>query len=66
MPTHVEAQITGNVWKIEKRVGDQLEGRLHLVDADLERAPVLKAVLHYTPPHPGAPPPRILFQSFLI
>lgn len=24
MPTHVEAQITGNVWKIEKRVGDQL------------------------------------------
>lgn len=24
MPTHVEAQITGSVWKIEKRVGDQL------------------------------------------
>jgi acetyl-CoA carboxylase biotin carboxyl carrier protein len=24
MPTHVEAQITGNIWKIEKRVGDQL------------------------------------------
>jgi biotin carboxyl carrier protein len=24
MPTQVEAQITGNVWKIEKRVGDQL------------------------------------------
>ena len=24
MPTHVEAQITGNVWKIEKRVGDQV------------------------------------------
>jgi acetyl-CoA carboxylase biotin carboxyl carrier protein len=24
MPTHVEAQITGNVWKIEKRVGDLL------------------------------------------
>ena len=37
-----------------------------LVIADLERAPVLKAVLRYTPPHPGAPPPRILFQSFLI
>lgn len=37
-----------------------------LVIVDLERAPVLKAVLHYTPPHPGAPPPRILFQSFLI
>ncbi len=37
-----------------------------LVIVDLERAPVLKSVLHYTPPHPGAPPPRILFQSFLI
>jgi acetyl-CoA carboxylase biotin carboxyl carrier protein len=24
MPTHVEAQITGNVWKIEKKVGDVL------------------------------------------
>ena len=37
-----------------------------LVIVAFERAPVLKAVLHYTPPHPGAPPPRILFQSFLI
>ena len=25
MPTDVEAQITGNVWKIEKAVGDALE-----------------------------------------
>jgi len=25
MPTEVEAQITGNVWKIEKAVGDVLE-----------------------------------------
>jgi len=25
MPTDVEAQITGNVWKIEKSVGDALE-----------------------------------------
>ena len=25
MPTQVEAQITGNVWKIEKAVGDSLE-----------------------------------------
>ena len=25
MPTDVEAQITGNVWKIEKAVGDVLE-----------------------------------------
>jgi acetyl-CoA carboxylase biotin carboxyl carrier protein len=24
MPTEVEAQITGNVWKIEKQVGDRL------------------------------------------
>ena len=24
MPTQVEAQITGNIWKIEKQVGDQL------------------------------------------
>ena len=24
MPTAVEAQITGNVWKIEKSVGDQV------------------------------------------
>jgi acetyl-CoA carboxylase biotin carboxyl carrier protein len=25
MPTEVEAQITGNVWKIEKAVGDDLQ-----------------------------------------
>ena len=25
MPTQVEAQITGNVWKIEKAVGDAVE-----------------------------------------
>jgi len=25
MPTEVEAQITGNVWKIEKTVGERLE-----------------------------------------
>jgi acetyl-CoA carboxylase biotin carboxyl carrier protein len=25
MPTEVEAQITGNVWKIEKAVGDSLQ-----------------------------------------
>lgn len=25
MPTQVEAQITGNVWKIEKSVGDTVE-----------------------------------------
>ena len=25
MPTDVEAQIAGNVWKIEKRVGDSVE-----------------------------------------
>jgi len=25
MPTDVEAQITGNVWKIEKAVGDTVE-----------------------------------------
>ena len=25
MPTEVEAQITGNVWKIESSVGDSLE-----------------------------------------
>lgn len=26
MPTEVEAQIAGNVWKIEKAVGDALQG----------------------------------------
>ncbi len=25
MPTQIEAQITGNVWKIEKSVGDTVE-----------------------------------------
>lgn len=25
MPTQVEAQITGNVWKVEKAVGDAVE-----------------------------------------
>lgn len=25
MPTQVEAQITGNVWKIEKQVGDPVQ-----------------------------------------
>ena len=25
MPTEVEAEITGNVWKIEKAVGDRVE-----------------------------------------
>ena len=25
MPTQIEAQITGNVWKIEKSVGDAVE-----------------------------------------
>jgi acetyl-CoA carboxylase biotin carboxyl carrier protein len=25
MPTQVEAQITGNVWKIEKAIGDAVE-----------------------------------------
>jgi acetyl-CoA carboxylase biotin carboxyl carrier protein len=25
MPTQIEAQITGNVWKIEKAVGDAVE-----------------------------------------
>ena len=37
-----------------------------LVIGVLERAPALKAILHYTLPHPGAPPPRILYHSFLI
>ena len=37
-----------------------------LVIGVLERALALKAVLHYTLPHPGAPPPRILYHSFLI
>ncbi len=37
-----------------------------LVIADIARASALKAVLHYTLPHPGAPPPRILYHSFLI
>ncbi len=27
MPTEVEAQITGSVWKIEKAVGDRSRGR---------------------------------------
>lgn len=32
MPTHVEAQITGNVWKIEKAVGDAVsEGESILI-----------------------------------
>jgi acetyl-CoA carboxylase biotin carboxyl carrier protein len=32
MPTHVEAQITGNVWKIEKAVGDSVaEGETILI-----------------------------------
>src|SRR5688572_24573234 len=37
-----------------------------LVIVDLVRAPALRTVPQYTPPHAGAPPPRILFQSFLI
>jgi hypothetical protein len=36
-----------------------------LVIADVERAHP-QADLRYTLPRPGAPPPRILFQSFLI
>ena len=32
MPTQVEAQITGNVWKIEKAVGDSIaEGETILI-----------------------------------
>ena len=32
MPTQVEAQITGNVWKIEKAVGDEVaEGESVLI-----------------------------------
>ena len=27
MPTAIEAQITGNVWKIEKAVGDRVVAR---------------------------------------
>ena len=37
-----------------------------LVIAGIEGAPVPQAVLRYTLPQPGAPPPRILFQTFLI
>lgn len=33
---------------------------------DAERAPAREALLIYTLPRPGAPPPRILFQTFLI
>lgn len=32
----------------------------------VERAPARDAILHYSLSRPGAPPPRILFQSFLI
>ena len=37
-----------------------------LVIVDIELVPVPKVVLRYTLPHPGAPPPRILYHSFLI
>ena len=37
-----------------------------LVVVDIESVWAPQAVLHYTLPRPGAPPPRILFQSFLI
>ena len=37
-----------------------------LVIADLELAPAPRIALRYTLPYPGAPPPRILFHSFLI
>ena len=37
-----------------------------LLVAGIESVPAPQAVLRYTLPHPGAPPPRILFQSFLI
>ncbi|MEK6242974.1 MAG: hypothetical protein AABM33_00610 [Pseudomonadota bacterium] len=37
-----------------------------LVAVDIESAPARQAILHYTLPHPGAPPPRILYHSFLI
>lgn len=37
-----------------------------LVIASVELAPLRSVMQHYALPHPGAPPPRILFQSFLI
>ena len=37
-----------------------------LVIGALARAPAPKAALHFTLPPPGAPPPRILYHSFLI
>lgn len=37
-----------------------------LVIVDVERAPSRAAILHYTLQRPGAPPPRILYHSFLI
>src|SRR5688572_29701145 len=37
-----------------------------LVIAGIESVRTPQAVLRYTLPRPGAPPPRILFQTFLI
>lgn len=37
-----------------------------LVIADIELAPAPRIALSYTLPYPGAPPPRILYHSFLI
>ncbi len=37
-----------------------------LVVTDFELAPAPGTALRYTLPYPGAPPPRILYHSFLI
>ena len=37
-----------------------------LVVREIESTPSRKPALHFTLPRPGAPPPRILFHSFLI
>lgn len=37
-----------------------------LVIVDIENVRIPQVVLRYTLPRPGAPPPRIVFQSFLI
>jgi hypothetical protein len=39
---------------------------IFLVVVGIQRAPLREAMLPYTLPRPGAPPPRILFQNFLI
>ena len=41
-------------------------GASPLLVEDVNRFVARATILHYTLPHPGAPPPRILYHSFLI